>query len=66
MDFQQALAFGIAVVAAGYLLRRSLLSLRSGSGGCGSCSGCPENMSLSTEKLPVRKQLYSIGDLERD
>ena len=57
-DWQQIVTILIALLAAGWLLRRAIVSLRTGKTGCGSCSGCPE--SAEPETLPVRKQLYSL------
>ena len=59
MDTQQLIAIAIALVAGAWLLRRSVISLRSGKPGCGTCDGCPEEESTT---MPVRKRLYSLGD----
>lgn len=60
MDIQQLLTVFTALVAAGYLLWRGVKTLRGRGSGCGSCASCPSDP--SDDKLPVRKQLYSLGD----
>lgn len=59
MDPQQLITIAIAALAAAYLLRRSIVSLRADKPGCGSCEQCPTVP--EQPGLPVRRQLYSLA-----
>jgi hypothetical protein len=63
MSLQELIAILIALVAVAWLVRRGLEVLRGDQrGGCGTCVDCPGE--TARESLPVRKQLYSLGDGE--
>jgi FeoB-associated Cys-rich membrane protein len=59
MSGQEWVAIAAVAVAALYLIRRGIASIRGKRGSCGDCGSCasgPEN-----DRMPVRKELYSLG-----